>query len=123
MPTDDRRQHIRLHPHFPVAYRVLGSQEPRGSVTRDISIGGLCLLTADRLAPGTMVEISVDCPGRIAQIRATAEVMWSGALILEGDAQAEPNHFETGVRFLKIDAADLQMLLDASPVSPNQPPS
>ena len=123
MPTDDRRQHIRLHPHFPVTYRLLGSQEPRGSVTRDISSGGLCFLTADRLAPGTMVELAVECPGLAAPVRVTAEVMWSGKLIPQSDSPAQPHHFETGARFLKIDAADLQALLQASPAPPIQPPS
>lgn len=117
---EDRRQFSRINSQFVVNYRVIGEGgEGTSSVTRNVGRGGICFLTDAWIAPETMLQIDVRVPQRPQSIRFTAEVMWSGALLLERPEQS-PHRFQTGVRFVEIAADDQQQLLQA-PSIPSAP--
>src|SRR3990167_1788519 len=98
---EERRKFVRLQSRLKSKCWVLGTEEPLSSLSRNIGGGGISLFTKRRLAPGTVLGIEVYFPGRLAPVRFTGEVIWSGELITSG-AQDSLNTFETGVRFLDI---------------------
>jgi hypothetical protein len=81
-------------------------------LTRNISAGGAAFLTKTRLAAGTMLEVTVVIPESSRTIRFTAEVRWSGPLIVGGKPVNPPRAFETGVRFLRIAPEDQAFLIE-----------
>jgi c-di-GMP-binding flagellar brake protein YcgR len=107
---DDRRQFIRLSSRLKASCNVLGDNESLGTLTRNVSGGGMSLFTKVRVPTGTVVGIEVFFPGRVAPVRFTAEVVWSGALIQSGEG-GEQRAFETGVRFLDIAPEDRAFIL------------
>ena len=120
---EERRQFSRIHSQFIVNYRVTGERgEGTSSVTRNISRGGICFLTESWIAPETVLQIEIRIPQRQPSIRFTAEVVWSGALLLERPEQS-PQRFQTGVRFVDITADDQQLLLQypGIPTAPAAP--
>ena len=107
---DERRQFTRINSQLVVNYRVIGERgDGISSVTQNVSRSGICFLTDSWIAPETMLQIDVRIPQR-PPIRFTAEVVWSGALLLEHPDQS-PHRFQTGVRFLEIAAPDQELLL------------
>ena len=117
---EERRQFSRINSQFVVNYRVIGERgDGVSSLTRNVSGGGVCFLTEAWIAPETMLQIEVRVPQRQQTIRFTAEVVWSGALILEHSDQSA-YRFQTGVRFVEI-APDEQQLLLKFPSVPNAP--
>ena len=108
---EDRRQFVRINSQLVVSYRVIGERgEGILSVTQNLSRGGICFLTDAWIAPETVLQIDVRIPQRQQLIRFTAEVVWSGALLLEHLGQS-PHRFQTGVRFVEIAETDQQLLL------------
>jgi len=102
---EERRKFIRLQSRLKAKYWVLGTEEPLSSLSRNIGGGGISLFTKRRLAPSTVLGIEVYFPDRLAPVRFTGEVIWSGELITSG-AQDALNTYETGVRFLDITPED-----------------
>jgi len=79
-------------------------------LTRNVGGGGVALFTKTRLAPGIIVQVKVKFPNREKPLTFTAEVIWSGPLILEGK-DIPPHAFETGVRFLEVSPEDRAFIL------------
>ena len=107
---DERRRFIRSPLWLNVKYQIVKSEAARYSVTRNTSSGGIGLFTESRLPPGTIVEVAVEFPDQKRTISFTAEVTWSGKLLLERGDQ-NPRAYETGVRFVKISEADRAFLM------------
>ena len=108
---DERRQFTRINSQLVVNYRVIGERAgSTSSVTRDVSDGGICFLTDAWIAPETMLQIEVHIPRRQPAVRFIAEVVWSGALLME-QANQSSHRFQTGVRFVEISQEDQQLLL------------
>ena len=107
---EERRKFVRLQARLKAKCWVLGTEEPLGSLSRNIGGGGISLYTKRRLAAGTVLGIEVYFPGRLAPVRFTGEVIWSGELITSGTQDAL-NTYETGVRFLDITSEDRAYVL------------
>ena len=107
---EERRKFVRLQARLKSKCWVLGTEEPLSSTSRNIGGGGISLFTKRRLAAGTVLGIEVFFPGRLAPVRFTGEVIWSGELITSG-AQDALNTYETGVRFLDITPEDRAYVL------------
>jgi len=107
---EERRKFVRLYSKLKAKCWILGDHEPLSLLSRNIGGGGISLFTKRRLAPGTVVGIEVHFPERLAPIRFTGEVVWSGELITSGE-QDSLNTYETGVRFLDIEAEDRDFIL------------
>ena len=113
---EERRKFVRLQSRLKAKCWVLGSEEPLSSTSRNIGGGGISLFTKRRLAPGMVLGIEVFFPGRLAPVRFTGEVIWSGELITSG-AQDAINTYETGVRFLDITPEDQAYVLKCAETS------
>lgn len=107
---EERRKFVRLQSRLKAKCWVLGTEEPLSSTSRNIGGGGISLFTKRRLAPGTVLGIEVYFPSRLAPVRFTGEVIWSGELITAGEQDAL-NTYETGVRFLDITPEDRAYIL------------
>jgi hypothetical protein len=117
---EERRKFIRLPARLKANCWQLGTEEPLGSSTRNVSGGGMSLITKARVAPGTVLGIEVHFPGRVAPVRFTGQVTWSGELILP-EGERGPPQFETGIRFLDIAPEDRALLLQAASRQPSPP--
>jgi c-di-GMP-binding flagellar brake protein YcgR len=102
---EERRKFVRLQSRLKAKCWVLGTEDPLSSLSRNIGGGGISLFTKRRLPPGTILGIEVYFSDRLAPVRFTGEVIWSGELITSG-AQDALNTYETGVRFLDIAPED-----------------
>jgi len=107
---EERRKFIRLSTRLHATYQVIGTEDTLTSLTRNVGGGGLSLFTESRLAPGTVLKMQVTFPQRTAPVHFSAEVIWSGPLLLEG-ADRRPDVFETGVRFRQITPRDRAVVM------------
>jgi len=89
----ERRKFARLDLALSISYSVVGSKEipedPREALSSDVSIGGLRLMTPNKLENGTRLEVAIELPEEDEPLKADAEVVWQ---IKISDAS-----FETGV--------------------------
>ena len=107
---EERRKFVRLYSRLKAKCWVLGTEEPLSLLSRNIGGGGISMFTKRRLPPGSVVGIEVYFLGRLAPIRFTGEVVWSGELITAGTEDAL-NTYETGVKFLDITPEDRDFIL------------
>src|SRR3989338_5984463 len=107
---EERRKFVRLQSRLKANCWVLGTEESLSLLSRNIGGGGISLFTKRRLAPGTVLGIEVYFPSRLAPVRFTGEVIWSGGLITSGE-QDSLNTYETGVQFLDITPEDHACIL------------
>ena len=114
---DERRKFVRLSSRLNANYEIIGSGQTRHAMTGNVGGGGASLFTESRLAPGTLLRVEIAADDRPQPVRFTAEVVWSGALLLE-DGDARPRAFETGVRFIDISETDRAFLLEAGRLRP-----
>lgn len=119
---DNRRKYARLDLALSVSYRVQGESgvfhDPRETLSSDVSVGGLRLMTPAPLANGTILDLQITLEGSEEEpLTATGEVAWQ--------SQLGPNSFETGVLIQEMPNADksrfMQFVFDqmAKLVMPN----
>ena len=111
----ERRQFVRFRSWLTAHYNVVGTPQPLQSVARNTSPAGIGFLTKSRLAPGTVLEVSLEFPDQRRTVRFTGEVRWSGPLLLAGESSEPPRAFETGLRFIQISADDQSFLMNNAP--------
>ena len=118
---EERRQFVRLSSRLTAAYKVIGAAESDlPALTRNIGAGGVAFFTESYLEPGTLLQVEVKFPDREWPVRFTAEVIWSGELLLSS-TDRESRAFETGVRFTNISDEDRQFLVRYSTSTPPLP--
>ncbi len=85
---------------------ILPGAAPMRGKTKDISLGGLCLLVPGQLAPGQGCTVIFEAPlnGKMVQVTASARVIYS---ILSGT-----DGFRTGLQFVQLDAANNKTLAE-----------
>ena len=108
----DRRQHLRLENSVPVMYWLSPtSGEPRRSLTKNISGGGVCLFLDKELPLGTVLQVSMNLPGRATLLTFTGEIVWCEPYEVIGKTQRH-KAIEAGVRITDIAPQDHQAMLD-----------
>ena len=117
---DERRKFVRLGSRFMADYRVVGKNEAHHTLTRNLGGGGISLFAESKLDPGTMLTIDLAFPDRKKSVKFTAEVVWSGALLLENKG-SQPREFEIGIRFVDISPEDQKAILQYTTLG--SPPS
>ncbi len=100
MAADDRRRFPRLS--VPVYYRPARLFGPRAPA-RDLSLGGVRILTDDSLAVGKRLEIELFLPDG-GSLTVNVRVAWVRPL---NDESAQ---YEAGLEFLGIDPAQAKLL-------------
>lgn len=84
----ERRVNPRISIKLPVKYRVIAGQDEIKAIdvsendeittqTLNVSLGGVCLLTDQRLKVGSHLRLNITLPKFSCEISAFAEVVWS----------------------------------------------
>ena len=107
---EERRRFVRLDTRLEMEYTVLPTGSPRTTVSKDISVGGVCLF-ADRMLPiGTKLQVAMRLPGREQPAHFTGEVMWSEQYEVIGLAQRN-KAVEVGLRFVDVSPQDHEAIM------------
>lgn len=107
----DRRRDLRLiEENKVVVSRMTGEVRPGvagsfPSLTRDISMGGLRIMTGARLEPGERVRLELTLGRSRRRVRAVAEVRWVRGLY-------DDEVFEAGLLFTGLDPETELALMD-----------
>ena len=105
-PVAERRQHKRFIEEVRVRYRDLeGSESARWGLSRDLSLGGMCLLAEEEVPMGSHLAVEIHIQQETAPVLALGRVVRSG--------EHEEGHILAGIQFLWVgheDRANLERL-------------
>ena len=107
----DRRRDVRLIEENKVVVSALTGEVRPGaatvhySLTQDISMGGVRLMTGARLGTGDRVRLDITLGRSHRRIRAVAEVRWVRELY-------DREVFDVGLQFVELDPDDEFALMD-----------
>lgn len=104
------REFVRLKNRLLAVVTHSTSGHAQRVLTTDIGVGGMLIVTEERLSPGTPLRIALHLPDRSAPIRLTAEVVWSKPSH-ERRRPYETPSAETGVRFVTLQPGDRVSLM------------
>ena len=97
----EQRKNIRIDEQLRVTYQVIYPPDGHGgSSSKNISEGGICLPTQQRLQAGMILELSIHITEDANPIVATGEVIWLR------DKEESRFPYSMGLKFVKIDPAD-----------------
>ncbi len=97
--SKERRKYLRLEASVEVSYKVIGNPGEAKVLAKDISAGGLCILTRENLASNTPLELAIKIPDLVDPIRALGKVIWQ-----KKTEAAET--FDMGIEFMGISDFD-----------------
>lgn len=102
MQEQNKRRFPRLEASIQTEYAILDKTTVvRQGKTKDISIGGLSILTSELLAKGEFLDIKFFLPNDKIPIEAISKVVWS---------REAGSMFETGIEFVKINFKDQERI-------------
>ena len=104
--NDDKRRFPRVVTHIPVKYRKLndpGSVVKGGSVTKNLSRGGVRFTTPEFISRACRLVLEMDMPMLTKPVKAISKVAWIRKL-------SSGDNFEIGSQFLEISKSDKEMV-------------
>jgi len=114
----EQRHFIRITSRLNATFKIVKTGRVARALTKDISAGGICFVTAGILEPGTAVEVEMKLPDSETPVRFLGEVAWSCPI---GHAKSyEDPTGETGVKFISIDPKDRALIMHYAKL--NAPP-
>lgn len=96
--SEDKRHFPRLDVKAPALFKVPEQMDISMASIKNVSVGGICLLSRETAPEGKIVELEFSLPG-IHTIRAHAKVMWADKL----NAPDSVFQYMLGLSFEKID--------------------
>lgn len=102
----ERRRFQRVETHIPVKYRKLregAGQEGSGSLSRDLSQGGVHFRTNEFISMACRLILELDIPMLTRPIKAISKVAW----IRKANSG---NDYEVGNQFLEISKKDKELI-------------
>ncbi len=100
----DNRKYIRINKSSEVSYKILRKFMKSGTRSSNISIGGICLPTVQRLNPGTFLELEISFVEIESIVKAVGEIIW-----INEKKQGE-SPFEIGIKFIDISLSDVELI-------------
>lgn len=95
----EKRRFVRFNIALKVLYVIRKEpREEKTGITKDISAGGLELLTKEKMTPGSKMEIVIYIPEALNPVHLNGTIVWSKET--GGD---EKSSYSTGVEFGKIE--------------------
>ncbi|MBL7132361.1 MAG: PilZ domain-containing protein [Candidatus Omnitrophica bacterium] len=101
----ERRKFPRTPLELLVRYKILSSPEQAEAETKNISGGGVCLVTREKMEPGTYLAMEIKFPHSKGPILAGGRVIWSSDSRF-GPSPAGHPRFDNGIQFVQIREAD-----------------
>lgn len=101
----ERRRQSRLNAYHLVKYLLATEQQgPVLASVKDISAGGLCLRTREKLPVSGVIQLHINFPQLQEAIPTTAKVIWVRKL-------GKVNRYEAGIQFLNIEQAFRDLII------------
>ena len=107
---EERRKFVRLDTRLEIGYTVLPGGTAQAVVSKDVGGGGMCFFADQSLAPGTLLQMSMQLPGREQPVHFTAEVVWSEPYEVIGKTQRQ-QAVEVGIKFLEVSPKDQDAIM------------
>ncbi|MCK4993709.1 MAG: PilZ domain-containing protein [Candidatus Omnitrophica bacterium] len=106
MSNSERRNFVRINANFVVSYYVYPGHVDRTdmTLTRNVSLGGICFTTDKHFPPQTILHITLRLPKVEKLIEALSEVMY---------VKQEMNKkllFDIGLKFIQANEDDLYLI-------------
>ena len=98
---DERRKHARISTELSVVYTPLKNNQIANGKTKNISMGGACLVASVKPQLKDILNLQIQIPNYKKAVNATGRVVW----ISESDyAKGEPGlrYFDVGLEFTKL---------------------
>lgn len=109
--NQERRKFPRIEMEIIVRYKILSTPEKElDAETKNISGGGVCLVTRERLELETVVAMEIKFPQVNKPILTTSRVVWCSESKL-GPSPAGHMRFDNGIEFTQISEADRQQII------------
>jgi uncharacterized protein (TIGR02266 family) len=110
MDGSEKRVFPRLSLNVDIDYRPVNDScdMPIKSYSRNISAGGLCILTLEKYNPGTCLSLSFNMPGEVEPINTTGMVMWIKEFNI-GDLKSN-TAYDVGVEFVNLNEDDMRKI-------------
>ncbi len=100
----ERRRYLRLKTSVEVEYTIIGKPGTIEAFSKNISAGGLCVITGEELVKDTPLELVIKIPDLKDPIRALARVVWQKTI--EPAQEETKGRFDTGIEFTGISDFD-----------------
>lgn len=102
----ERRRFQRIDSNLPLRYKnIKTATVPMGSLTRDISEGGVCFKTNEFISLACRLVVEVTLPTVQRPIKAISKVAWIRKL-------SSGEQYELGNQFLEISKEDRNLITD-----------
>jgi len=119
--SKERRGFPRINVSIVIDYSIVGTQGIKTGQTKNISVGGACLIIDEDIKPTALLELKIYLPNSDSPIMAKGRVIWEsevttltkGRVVWESEVTAlsdQRTSFEAGIEFLEIDASSLQKI-------------
>ncbi|MBI4343421.1 MAG: PilZ domain-containing protein [Candidatus Omnitrophica bacterium] len=103
MPLNpDRRRFIRAGARLTILLKDVATGKAWRVLTKNLSGGGLCVITDGLLMAGSAMEVELTLPDRDAPLVLSAEVSWS-KIVAAARRSYESPRAESGLKFMQID--------------------
>jgi len=102
IPDEDKRKFPRVELVTKVRYSVMGENIKIDTKSKDISLGGICILSDKPAEKNIVVDIKFILPNKMI-IEAIGRVAWCKQIYYSGE-------FEIGIEFMKIFGNHLEKL-------------
>ena len=108
----ERRKFPRLKLELIVRYKILADSAGNlEAQTIDISAGGVCLVTRERIKTGTVLVMDIKFPQSDKPVIVEGRAIWSAESSL-GLSPAGHKRFDNGIEFVQISDSDRQRIIE-----------
>ncbi len=106
MSTYERRNFVRINANFVVSYYVYPGHIDRTdmTLTRNVSLGGICFTTDKHFPPGTILHITL----RLPKVKRLVEVL--GEVMYVKQEKNKKLLFDIGIKFVQANEDDLYLI-------------
>lgn len=99
----EKRKFPRLSLRVPISYQVRGAPESRGTISENISAGGLCVCSNEFLTPQALLMLEINLLSHV--IRPIGRVAWTSSV-------AHSDRCNAGIEFIEMSQQDGNYLQD-----------
>jgi c-di-GMP-binding flagellar brake protein YcgR len=103
--SENKREYRRLDVSINVEYDISTHQVWVESESKNISAGGICLLTRQSIKPGTYIKLKFKMPDTAQYVQVTGEIMWNQKYIINNE-----EYYDNGIKFVAINDRDRELI-------------
>lgn len=102
---EERRQFIRLNINVDIKYSLMPqpTNKTKSSKTRNISAGGICIMTEEAFRAGDMLKLELTLPQDPPTVYAVGRVSWIKTFTIIPE---QKERYDVGVEFVEISDPD-----------------